>query len=405
MGEYVLKMVSLGNGEKLPLLVSKSSMLGVFEAAVFAVHLRETGLKTKTIESAMRAVLILYEVLHERNISLSQRAAAGELLDASDITAIAERCKIRKDALTDPVSAVISLANVRRKKGRFARSKDEAVSPKSAALALHYIRSFLTHFSARTLLQRNTQKLEEFKQVSDLTLRTLKSKIPKVPRGSDRRGLPIQAEERLFEVIEPKYPLNCWKGEFLKCRNQLIVKLLIGLGVRKGELLGIKLDDVNIRNGLLFIAKRTNDAEDRRSRPATTKTLPRLLPLNDELVGLLLYYIDEVRPTRRLAAFSPYLIVSDEGNELSSGSIDYVFSQVRKAFPEFVKISAHVLRHTVNDRFAAMCEGMDKSLVLLTQNFLMGWGKGSKSAEDYTKAYVEKKGRELYMQLQGKMFK
>lgn len=106
MSGYVVKMVSLGDGEKLPLLVKKSDMLGVFDAALFAIHLRETRLKVKTIDSAMRAVLILYEVLDERNISLSHRAAEGEFLDAADISAIAERCKIRKDALPASASRV-----------------------------------------------------------------------------------------------------------------------------------------------------------------------------------------------------------------------------------------------------------------------------------------------------------
>jgi len=404
MSEYIVKTVSFGDGEKMPMLVRKANMLGVFDATVFALHLREAGLKTKTIDSAMRAIRLLYEVLHEKNISLSERVRQGELLNAAEITAVADRCKTRKDALNDAAEG-LSFANARRKKARFVRSRDEAVSPKTAALALHYIRTFLDHFSATAVLQKTAGKPEQFKQLSNLALRTLKSKTPKVPKGSDRRGLPREAEERLFEVTAPDYPENPWRGSFLRCRNQLIVRLLIGLGVRKGEMLGIKLDDVNLQHGLLFIAKRTNDADDGRSRPATTKTLPRLLPLNDELIQLLMRYIDEVRSTRRLAAYNPYLIVSDEGNELSANSVDYLFSSLRKAFPEFVKISAHVMRHTVNDRFAELCEGMPAPLVEQIQNFLMGWGKGSKSSQDYTKAYVEKKGRELYMELQGKMFK
>ena len=404
MAEYVVRMVSFGDGEKLPLLVRRSNMLGVFDAAVFALHLRETRLKTKTIDSAMRAVRLLYEVLDEKNISLSERVRQGELLDASEITAVVERCKIRMDALAEPADGVVSLANARRKQSRFVRSKDEAVSPKTAALALHYIRTFLAHLSATAILQKTAGKPAQFQQLSDLALRTLKAKTPKIPKGSDRRGLPLEAEEQLCEVTASSYPENPWRGEFVKCRNQLIMKLLMLLGVRKGEMLGIKLDDVNLRNGLLFIAKRTNDSDDKRSRPATTKTLPRLLPLNDELIQLLMHYIDEVRPTRRLAAYNPYLIVSDEGNALSANSVDYVFSSLRKEFPEFVKISAHVMRHTVNDRFAELCEGMPAPLVEQIQNFLMGWGKGSKSSQDYTKAYVEKKGRELYIELQGKMF-
>ena len=93
MSEYVIRTVSFGDGEKMPMLVRKANMLGVFDAAIFALHLREAGLKTKTIDSAMRAIRLLYEVLHEKNISSSERVRQGELLNAAEITAVADRCK------------------------------------------------------------------------------------------------------------------------------------------------------------------------------------------------------------------------------------------------------------------------------------------------------------------------
>lgn len=405
MDEYFVKNVYFGDGERLPLLVSKSTLLGVFDVAAFALALREQSNTLKTIVSAIRAVKLLYEVLHEKKVCLNQRASQNKLLTQAEINAVSTRCKVRKDALDDPRKRVISLAAAHRKKGRFTRGKDEAVSPKTAVLQLHYIITFLEEFTRRACLSSTPSNPDEFRQLSELSIKALKAKKPVVPKGSDRRGIPEEAERHLYEVTDVHYAHNPWRTDFLRHRNQLIVKLLIGLGVRKGELLGIKMSDVNLRNGLLFIAKRPNDKDDRRGRPATTKTLPRLLALNDELVQLLLYYTEQVRPTRRLAEYNPYLIVSDEGNEFSSSSMDYVFSSLRKAFPEFVKISAHVLRHTVNDRFAELCEGMDASLVRLIQNYLMGWSKGSETSETYTKAYVEKKAGEVYLSLQGKMFK
>ncbi|MGK5075715.1 tyrosine-type recombinase/integrase [Janthinobacterium sp. ZB1P44] len=405
MSEYAVRLVAFGDGERLPLLVSSSTLLGDFEAAAFALHLRGQALKTKTIDSAIRAVQLLYEVLHEKKVSLVERARAGELLRQSEVEAISDRCKTRKEALADSSTGVISLAVARRRKGRFTRSKVESVRSKTAVIRLHYIIVFLKHFAGRARLQNLPIKKSEFNQATELTLNALRLKKPVVPKKSDRKGLPQEADVRLFEVTNVDFPGNPWKSEFVRHRNQLVVKLLYGLGIRKGELLGVKLEDINLRNGLIFIAKRTDDEDDDRGRPATTKTLSRVLPLNDEMVQLLLHYIQHVRPTRRLAGYNPYLIVSDEGNELALNGIDYLFSSLRRAFPEFVQLSAHVLRHTINDRFAKLCEGMEAPLVQLIQNYLMGWGKGSQTSQIYTKAYIEQKANEVLTALQGKVYK
>ncbi|MBB3222119.1 site-specific integrase [Pseudoduganella umbonata] len=404
MSEFGLVTVDFGNGERLPLLIRKSTRLGDFDAATYALSLRDRGLKAKTIESAVRAVLILYEVLQQKGVSLYERTSRGELLTQAEVNAISDRCKTRADALDDPALGVISLANARRKKARFIRSKDEAVSSKTAKIRLLYIIDFLKNFSDRMRLQKVPPRDAEFQKVSDLVIKALSSKKPTVPKGSDRRGIPEEAQARLFQVTHPDFAGNPWKTNFLRKRNYLILRLLLELGIRKGELLGIKLDDINLRAGLIFIAKRTNDIDDERTRPATTKTLPRLLTLNDELVKLVLEYLEGVRSTRRLAETHPYLIVSDEGGALAINGVDYVFSSLRASYPEFVKICAHILRHTTNDRFKKLCEGMDPDLVTLIQNYLMGWTKNSDTSRTYTKGYVEKKAMEVFMRLQGKIF-
>lgn len=404
MKRYALRRVDLGGGEKLPLLVRTSTLVGVFEAAAFALHLRDRALKTKTIEAALRAVQILYEVLDEKQVDLVERAGGNELLRQSEVIAVADRCKTKVEALENQGHNIISLTKARRKKLTFVHSKDDSVKPKSAVLRLHYIVAFLKYFSDQARLQNLPSDKSKFLEASELTLKALVNKKPVVNKLSHREGLPKEAEARLFEVIHPDFATNPWNSSFIRYRNHLAVKLLFGLGIRKGELCGIKLEDIDFRNGTIFIAKRTDDEDDERARPATSKTLPRLLPLNDEMRDLLLHYIEEVRPSRRLAEYNPYLMVSDEGNAIALNSIDFIFSSIRKAFPEFVQISAHVLRHTINDRLAELCEGKDAEFVQLIQNYLMGWEKSSKSSHIYTRGYVQKKAQEVLMTLQQRVF-
>lgn len=58
-------------------------------------------------------------------------------------------------------------------------------------------------------------------------------------------GVEKETEQRILEVINPKSPENPWKDVRVRVRNQLFIHMLLLLGIRKGEALGIKVEDVN----------------------------------------------------------------------------------------------------------------------------------------------------------------
>lgn len=209
MSEFAVVMVDFGDGEHLPLLIGKSSMLGDFDAAAFALALRDRGLKTKTIESAIRAVQLLYEVLYEKGVCLYERASRGELLTQAEVAAISDRCKTRADALGDPARGVISFANARRKMAHFVRSKDEAVCSKSAKLRLHYIIAFLNNFSARMRLQNVPPRDIEFKHVNDLVIKPCLARSP-----------------RFLKVLTGGGYLRKLKPGFLRLRIRITLEIL-----------------------------------------------------------------------------------------------------------------------------------------------------------------------------------
>lgn len=404
VSEFAVRMTDLGNGEWLPILVRRSNMLGVFEVAPFALKMRGRGLEVKTIESAVRAVQVLYDVLCEGGVSLIERAEANEVLRQSEVEAVAERCKIRLSAVAKMAHGVAPLARARLKKGKFAMSKLDAVKPKTALIKLFYITEFLSNFADYAVLQGIPSNKAEFREASALTLRVLKASKP-VKRNTDgTKGLSSEAESRLFEVTHPDFMGNPWRSTFLRHRNHLILTLLYGLGVRKGELLAVKVKDVKLRQGRLFIAKRPDDKEDKRARQAKSKTIARELPLTDEMVRLLQHYVHEVRPLTKQAKFHPFLIVADTGDPFALNSVDFMFSSIRESYPEFIKLHAHLLRHTINDRLAKMFEHLDPAVLTQIQNYLMGWVKTSDMSETYTKGYVEEKAKGALLALQHQIF-
>jgi integrase len=400
MSALAVRLVDLGNGERLPILVRQANLLGVFEVTAFALRMRARGMEVKTIESAVRSVQLLYDVLHENGVSLVNRAEANEVLRQSEVDALAERCRIKLSAIANAKLGVAPFTRAWVKKGRFAISKLDTVSTKTTIIRVFYIAEFLRTFVDYAAMQGIPSNKAEFKEAGALTLRVLLASKPVNRNISRSRGLSREAERRLFEVTCPEFEDNPWKSFFLRHRNYVILKLLYGLGIRKGELLGIKVKDINFRTGRLFIAKRPDDVEDTRARQAKSKTTSRELPLTEEMLQLLKHYVHEVRPLTKRAKFHPFLIVADTGDQFALNSIDYMFSTIRSAYPEFIELHAHLLRHTINDRLAEMFEGLEPGVLKQIQNYLMGWTKTSNTSEVYTKGYVEEKAKGALLALQ-----
>jgi len=71
----------------------------------------------------------------------------------------------------------------------------------------------------------------------------------------------------------------------------LIVVLLDELGIRAGELLAIKVSDIDFQSQEITIPRRHNDPEAPRHNQPVQKTLDRLLAISDELTLILTSYV------------------------------------------------------------------------------------------------------------------
>jgi len=177
------------------------------------------------------------------------------------------------------------------------------------------------------------------------------------------------------------------------------------LGVRKGELLGVKIEDIDFGSNILFVARRPDDPEDPRNRQPEAKTLERKLPMGDNLSALIRRHIDEDRCHIGNARRHPFLVVGEHGEPLALNSVDYIFSTLRKNFPEVAPVSAHLLRHTWNDSFSEFAK---KKFVRAEEekvrNYLMGWADGSRMAANYTARFVEEESRDALLALQSSAY-
>lgn len=112
--------------------------------------------------------------------------------------------------------------------------------------------------------------------------------------GEDK-ALSEKAEKLLHAVIDPGHLSNPFTDPAVAERNYLIVKLVASLGLRTGELLGIRVSDVDFQSCTVIIHRRADDREDSRLKEINAKTLSRTLTVSRGLIQRVTQYVMDLR--------------------------------------------------------------------------------------------------------------
>jgi integrase len=164
-----------------------------------------------------------------------------------------------------------------------------------------------------------------------------------------------------------------------------------------------------VRRGRLTVARRPDDPKDPRRQQPTAKTLSRILPMSSGLVEMGTAYILNVRRLVPGARKHGFLFVeTDRGRPLSAAAVEKLFRELRQTSPDLLEsLTAHVLRHTWNDRYSEWCdrnkiqpEDEEKQ-----RTYLMGWHDGSGTATIYTRRHTRKRAAEVSLAMQAESFR
>lgn len=151
--------------------------------------------------------------------------------------------------------------------------------------------------------------------------------------ASNLKGLKSQKEIQIpfsKKEMESLFYGNVFKNDFSGVRDKLIMETLYQTGIRKSELINIKVSDLDLEAKLIKIKGKRNKQ--------------RLIPITDSLVSLIKKYIEE----------SPFnLINTNKLLRTDKGEVLYpkfVYNTVRK-YMSLVsskqKKSPHMLRHSI----------------------------------------------------------
>jgi integrase/recombinase XerD len=190
----------------------------------------------------------------------------------------------------------------------FSRLKRKGIAARSVARKMSSVRGLYRFwFRDGTIGSDPTQRLD----------------APKTDRGLPR-DLSLDEVERLLGQPDPDRPLGV--------RDQALLEVLYATGLRVSELLGLRLQDLNLEVG--FVVAYGKGKKE------------RLVPLGDMALERLNRYLGSARPTLCKAGKVPYVFLNRSGRALSRQGFWKRLHQYALQAGITSPVTPHVLRHS-----------------------------------------------------------
>lgn len=391
---YRIRHCKWESGERYCMMVdAETGMPPWWPTLYITTKLRNKGHSVATMEKALRSIGILLAFAETREMDLEERILTRRFLGMDEI-----------DALCDATEYKVA--------SNGGRSKRESVSRAHQYNRLSTIAHYLQWLSREVLRERRTR--DDDQRIEELAT-AIQARRPKVDEEEsvDDRALTETARDRLLEIIDHEHGENPFRERKARERNALIIQMLMHLGLRRGELLGVQVGDIDWHEQTLTIHRRADEPDDPRMRQPRTKTLARKLPVFPDLLVAIDRYIRGPRRHTRGANTHRYLLVTHhkgkhEGVPLSEQGFAKIFKVIQGCDPLLRAVHPHALRHDWNLRFSqAMDELPEKrqpspSEQERMRSHHMGWSPGSESAKRYNRRFIERKAREAAQQMHAK---
>jgi integrase len=377
------------DGERFSVLVDSQGM-PLFYPTLFATWvLRARSLAANSITNALNALKAFCAWEAHSGLSVESMLSRSELLDQNQIRDLCDF--LQRSLLAD---------------------KKQKVTPikkklKVVGVSVHYFRlsivasylEFLAHRQAPGVDDERIKKMVE----------AIKAHRPSKPQKSSQDRDEIHLTNDVLQVIEdalrPDAPNNPAKQYGVQLRNALVFFILKLTGIRRGELLNLRISDFDFGANTMSVVRRPDSIADMRKHQPTVKTLPRRLRIHPELMKRVYEYVSKQRIKVPGARRHDFLFITHksgptEGAPLSIGA----FGKWMGALGDLVEgagFHAHALRHNWNYEFSRIAEerGMSPEEEEKTRSYWMGWSETSGTAATYnvrrTKEKAQKAGLEL----------
>lgn len=398
--EMFVKHIESKDGERHKILCSSDDGIPVFYPSLFiTTHVRGAGFSVSTTQVVITSIKVLYAWMDCYQVDIEDRFKIGCLLSDNEIISLRDFCKIK-------LPTTVSKNRMKSCK----TSSSESVGKQTHYSRMTYISEYIS-FLAKALNVRSDDK--ELSKKIDAMCRRIKSHRPslrsRISRENKNKVICKETIDLLFEVLRPCSDRNPFKDHGVQLRNELMFFVLRCHGMRRGELLNLRVDDVDFFKNEIVIRRRADSKLDPRRYQPLVKTRERTLPMSDELTEKIFNYIRTVRNRFSRSKKHPYLFVShkkgpSQGMPLSNSGFGCVVSTIQRVSEELRELHPHRLRHDWNYNFSISMdeseEGVSPEKEEQIRSYLMGWSEGSGTAATYNARHIVEKSRKAILQYQ-----
>lgn len=210
--------------------------------------------------------------------------------------------------------------------------KQEFESPNIQEVNYAMIRSWIINLvdnnHSNTTINRKISSLKAFYKFLLKTHQILENPLAKHKALKTPKKLQVPFSEK--EITAVLQYFDALEG-FESTRNRAIVELFYTTGIRKSELIALKISDVNFeKNEIKVMGKRNKE---------------RIVPLINSTITSLTTYLSE-RSSLENASSSPHLFLTKKGIKISQTLVYRIINSYFSNISTKVKKSPHILRHS-----------------------------------------------------------
>ena len=350
---FTVLRVVLDSGERLPCLVDSTTWLPVRVGTRWAVRHRRYRVQSSTLVSNLRVLSRLYTWAQQTaGFDLDDFLTAGKTLDSRQVESLASDLRSNTDGLPADTGAFDHRLSVVEDFLRW--SLDSCNRGGGHALPLSRLSAEQSRLrDIFRSLRIGGRPATRIRPLDESEVKAIRLAIG--PQGSSEAGWSLP------DVFAPHARL----------RNWLMFETALELGIRRGELLKLRLDSLprGANDGVLIL-RRPDDPHDSRPHEPAVKTAERAIPASRTLLSAVRAYLTYPPPMGRVSGKSPYLFVARSGAPLSSDRADDVIAAIGR-HSGVTPLSWHRLRHTwaetMAEELAEQPNGMDRLV------YLGGW--------------------------------
>ncbi len=389
-----LKSYIAQNGERFSLLFSSDEPgVPLFYPCAFISRRVRDNATHQTQLSVLSSIQRLVEWERDRKLDLEEKLSRGELMTPFEIDDLAAHVRSRRNA-----------------------KKGDVVSSRKFNDYWSSICKYIAWLTDELLPNRNNLNVRDLvkEQASRLSLKTRK-RLDSKSRKSQRI-----LDEKLSELARPQL-LTLFRTPFkdlisnqasriehaekgVRLRNIVMLRILYETGMRRGELLSLKLKSFFEASGgdgaYLSIERNHDDELDRRANQPVAKTLGRDVSISAELESQIIEYITQYRAelknvgmTQESFIFCVHRTGKTQGSAISINGFNSTFKKIKEKYPVLNKCHPHAFRHDWNYRFSLKSDelGISEIEEAEMREEQMGWVPGSSMAKIYNQRHRREK--------------